>query len=88
MYRYMVPFVVFLLTYISWNLLSSSIIESLPEQHGQSSWVLALLGKCHFELNQYRQAQEYFRLGQPIHQSCCSLRLLFELCHHFSFLFS
>jgi uncharacterized protein HemY len=43
--------------------------ENLPEQHARSSWVLALLGKCHFELNQYRQAQDYFRQGKALTQS-------------------
>ena len=35
-------------------------IQQLPEQHASSSWVLSLLGKCYFELNEYKEAAKYF----------------------------
>jgi len=36
-------------------------IQQLPEQHAKSSWVMSLLGKCYFELSEYREAADYLR---------------------------
>lgn len=38
------------------------LMGELPEQHCKSSWVLSLMGKCHFELAEYREATKYFRM--------------------------
>ena len=37
------------------------LLEELPEHHSRSSWALALLGKCHFELAEYKEATKYFK---------------------------
>lgn len=36
------------------------LLQLLPPKHATSTWVLALLGKCHFELAEYREAVKYF----------------------------
>merc|ERR1719318_1621946 len=36
------------------------LLQLLPPKHASSTWVLALLGKCHFELAEYREAVKYF----------------------------
>ena len=36
-------------------------IQQLPEQHAKSSWVMSLLGKCYFELSEYREAADCLR---------------------------
>ncbi len=33
----------------------------ISDHHARSSWVLSLLGKCYFELNEYTEAAKYFR---------------------------
>jgi len=37
------------------------LLDLVPEHHGRSSWALALIGKCHFELAEYRKAADIFR---------------------------
>ena len=36
------------------------LLEALPPRHAASPWVLATLGKCHFELCEYRKSVDYF----------------------------
>ena len=36
------------------------LLQLLPPKHATSTWVLALLGKCYFELAEYREAVKYF----------------------------
>jgi len=36
------------------------LLQLLPPKHATSTWVLSLLGKCHFELAEYREAVKYF----------------------------
>jgi len=36
------------------------LLQLLPPKHTTSTWVLGLLGKCHFELAEYREAVKYF----------------------------
>jgi len=36
------------------------LLHLLPPKHANSTWVLALLGKCHFELAEYREAVKFF----------------------------
>ncbi|XP_023328144.1 cell division cycle protein 27 homolog isoform X5 [Eurytemora carolleeae] len=38
------------------------LLEEIPDHHGKSSWALALRGKCHFELAEYKEAAELFRI--------------------------
>jgi len=38
------------------------LLNELPARHARSTWVLALLGKCHFELAEYRESARYFSL--------------------------
>jgi len=37
-------------------------LGELPENHAKSSWVLSLMGKCHFELAEYKEATQYFKM--------------------------
>lgn len=32
------------------------LLQLLPQRHAESSWVLATLGKCYFEMNEYKEA--------------------------------
>lgn len=36
------------------------LLKLLPPKHATSIWVLSLLGKCHFELAEYRDSVKYF----------------------------
>jgi len=36
------------------------LLHLLPPKHATSTWVLALLGKCNFELAEYREAVKFF----------------------------
>ena len=38
------------------------LLEGIPEHHAESSWALALRGKCHFELSEYKEAVELFKV--------------------------
>ena len=38
------------------------LLALLPAAHGSSAWVRATLGKCHFEMNEYKEACGYFSL--------------------------
>ena len=38
------------------------LLEEVPDHHGKSSWGLALRGKCHFELAEYKEAADLFRI--------------------------
>merc|ERR1719481_1432850 len=38
------------------------LLQCLPPKHANSTWVLALLGKSHFELAEYREAVKYFAM--------------------------
>merc|ERR1719341_12067 len=41
---------------------AARLLQLLPPRHAESSWVLATLGKCHFEMNEYKEACRYFAL--------------------------
>ena len=37
------------------------LTDEIPSHHKTTGWVLGLLGKAHFELNQYKEAKKCFR---------------------------
>jgi len=41
---------------------AARLLQLLPQRHAESSWVLATLGKCYFEMNEYKEACRYFAL--------------------------
>jgi len=41
---------------------AAALLGQLPPRHAGSAWVLATLGKCHFELNEYKEACAQFAL--------------------------
>jgi anaphase-promoting complex subunit 3 len=41
---------------------AARLLELLPARHAASSWVLATLGKCYFEMNEYKEACRHFTL--------------------------
>ena len=35
---------------------AARLLQLLPQRHAESPWVLATLGKCYFEMNEYKEA--------------------------------
>jgi len=38
------------------------LLDDIPEHHAESSWALAVRGKCHFELSEYKEAVQLFKV--------------------------